>query len=250
MKAFLSDLLKKLIVNIAFVTLTAVGSAILILSKYLRGIPVTFNLFSISLVGLIITTAFILNTYYLKKKDVLIYRGREQAQKAGADIFEKGIKEKNCYVKSTRISFWSLDENSQERIRFRNLINLTVSQGICIQRIWQLHTKDDLNRLVHYLEVYKLHDNYSLKYFISKSALIPELLCINGKIASISIPQKENPRRMATSFHFLNKNAAKLWEDYFDILWEICIPIKTGEVIRYDEIDKLQRLFSNPFPSM
>jgi hypothetical protein len=178
------------------------------------------------------------------RRPMRVYNGRVCAMKSNVRLLKKRLPRNRLrrYILSTRVSFWPSSENENARNEFRNLLTQKIQSGIIVQRIWQMHGLEDLDKMRTYLELYKNHDNYSLKCFIGTNTYIPEILSIGGSILSISIPQLSDPRRLTTDFHFRGKNEIRRWEDYFRTLWEESIPIKIGPKISQENLDSLNLL--------
>ena len=179
--------------------------------------------------------------FYFYTFRICIYDGRENAMMANVELLK--IKEPrdaaHKYILSTRFSLWLSSEVSRPRTEFRSLLTEKIKNGVEVKRIWQIRNKEDLEKLSFYLEQYKNYDNISIKCLVGKSPL-PEILCVYGKVASISIPQQTDPYKMITAIHFYNKRAIKRLEKYFNAVWEIAIPVKVGSKINYQVIEKLR----------
>ena len=127
-------------------------------------------------------------------------------------------------------------KNRQPEQNSEILITKHIEKDALVKRLWQIQNKDDLDRMRLYLELYKSHDNYNLRCFVGAITSLPEIMCLSGKVAAISIPQGSSPRKMMATFHFRGKKEIECWEEYFTMIWDMSIPIKTGNKIDYTEL--------------
>jgi hypothetical protein len=170
-----------------------------------------------------------------------VYNGREDAMNANVKLLKiKESKDRaNRYIYSTRVSFWPPTESSPTRTEFRNLLTKRIENNMEVKRIWQIWCKEDVESLESYLNIYKHHDNLSIKY-LTGNFFLPEILSVYGKVVSVSIPQPSDPVKLTTAFHFYGKKEILRWEGYFRLLWEIATPVKTANNINYQEIERLK----------
>jgi len=170
-----------------------------------------------------------------------IYDGRENAMQANCSILEKYFVEKNMMLRSTRVTHWRLMEDSPARRKFRNLLTEKITTAYPVQRIWQIKDHDDLSRLRTYLNIYEKHDNYSARVILCEDVLIPEILCVGQRVASLSFPEPSTPREMGRALHFFRSKEILAISRYFDILWERAIPIKTANKIHSENLDNIEK---------
>ncbi|RLI78300.1 hypothetical protein DRP05_07650 [Archaeoglobales archaeon] len=187
---------------------------------------IIYNSYNMILILITVLFFVLFIIYYFRTYfKVYIYDGREDAMMANVELLK--IKEPrdatHKYILSTRFSLWLSSEVSRPRTEFRSLLTEKIKNGIEVKRIWQIRNEEDLKKLSSYLEQYKNYDNISIKYLVGKSSL-PEILCVYGKVASISIPQDTDPYKMVTAIHFYNKRVIKRLEKYFNAIWEIATP--------------------------
>lgn len=180
----------------------------------------------------------------ISRRRLYVYNDREGAMRANVRLLKKRepMKREKRYILSTRVGFWPISEESFIRKEFRALLTNKIEKGFHVKRIWQIHDTNDVERLKLYLNMYKLYDNYSVKYFIGTNSYIPEILACYGKVVSVSIPQLNDPRRITSAFHFYGKKEIIRWEEYFNVLWESGIPVKIGSELFHDNLKKLETL--------
>jgi hypothetical protein len=170
-----------------------------------------------------------------------IYDGRERAMQANCEILEKYFVKKSMMLRSTRVTHWRVTEDSSARRKFRNLLTEKITTAYPVQRIWQIKDLEDLNRLKTYLNMYGGYDNYSVRVILCEDVVIPEILCVGTRVASLSLPEPSSPREMGRALHFFRTKEINAISRYFDILWERAIPIKTINKIHPENIEKVEK---------
>ena len=191
------------------------------------------------LVGILLVFLFTL------RRSLRIYLGREKAMRASENIMKASPPKdvSKCYIYSTRVGLWPLLETSATRNEFRRLITERIKEGVAVKRIWEINSLDDVTKLESYLNLYQPYSNISINYFFGSKIMIPGLLSVYGKVASISLPLPNNPNSMVNTFHFRGKPEIFCIEKYFEILWESSTAIKTSTGVDYPELEKLKERY-------
>lgn len=241
------DIAKGVIGNILFALLMFFGVSDYIFKTFVKPQQISIVSIEIAQSQLILIILFIFLVFVwllISRRRLYVYNGREGAMMANVRLLKKREpkKREEKYILSTRVSFWPIGEESPIRKEFRALLTTKIEKSFHVKRIWQIHDTNDGERLKLYLNMYKLYDNYSVKFFIGKNSYIPEILACYGKVVSVSIPQLNDPRRLTSAFHFYGKKEIRRWEEYFNILWESGIPVKIGNKVFHDNLKKLETL--------
>ena len=235
-KSFAGSILVTIIISLG------IGNILITIFFSENKVLIYVNIYVILVFSAIIFLAIFYFVYSYSK--LYIYNGREGSMIANTKLLKRKapINPAKRYIYSTRITYWPKLESSPARTNFRKLLSKKIDEGIAVERIWQIRSKDDFDSLIFYLEEYKKHDNLSMKYLLGVS-LLPEILCLYGKVVSISIPQPTDPIKLTTAMHFYGKAERERWENYFRVLWEISKPIKVANKIYESEIKLLKREF-------
>lgn len=235
----IADILKGLASNFLFTLLGFICVSYVLSSLYRYGLVWQPDLIISVLLAVFVTVALI--WIGLCRRPLRIHNGREGAMEANTRLLGRKAPRDRAKrrILSTRVSYWPSDESSPVRKKFRALLTEKIEEGILVKRIWQLHTKDDLERMKTFLGLYKHYDNYALACFVGNSPFIPEVLSVYGRDLSVSIPQSEDPRKLTTAFHFRGRKEIERWEQYFKILWADSEVIKEGNRIFYDRLERL-----------
>ncbi len=183
------DIIKSVVGNILFALLIFFGVGDYIYKTFIKSEKSSIVTIEIEQSKLILIILFILLTFIwllISRRHLYVYNGREGAMKANVRLLKKREprKREKRYILSTRVSFWPLSEESSVRKEFRSLLTNKIEKGFHVKRIWQIHDKNDVDRLKLYLNMYKNYDSYSVKYFIGKNSFIPEILACYGKVVS------------------------------------------------------------------
>lgn len=182
----------------------------------------------------------VLTTLRLTRRTVVL-QGRENIMEANAMLVEQRLTDRRDAFRSTRVSHWSVREASPSRVRFRNAITQKLSEGFAVYRLWQIKDDDDLERMEHYLLSYKEYENYSLRVIVSGAVLIPEVILLGDRAASLSLPEPNMPRKIACCFHFFGVKEILSVRGYFDVLWDMAIPIKSGAQMWHENLSTVRR---------
>lgn len=141
---------------------------------------------------------------------------------------------------STRLTFWNVSEQSPARIAFRAFITQAVQERANVRRIWHVKNGDGYNRLRLYLDTYKGYENYHIKTLITEEVYMPELTGIGDKIAMISVPTLVNPAIMISTMQFRRRSDARVVREFFDVVWDRALPIKVGEHIYAENLERVR----------
>jgi hypothetical protein len=137
-------------------------------------------------------------------------------------------------VRSTRFGRWSQSEVLDHRSFFRQEIDqMVLTEGTDLRRIWNISSLGDAKRLREVLEKYKGHSNHSIRaYFQIPDHLMPELLIVEGRGASISFPSIRSPYDLDWMIRFRREDLVAVMRDYFDVLWDRATRIlDAGEIV-------------------
>jgi len=145
---------------------------------------------------------------------------------------------------STRLTFWNIAEDSTARISFREFITLAVHGKAQVRRIWHIKNRVDYDRLKFYLDSYRNFENYHVKIILSADAYLPEMAGIGEQVALVSFPASENPASIVNTIQFFRSNEIKKVKGYFDLVWDRAIPIKIGEQVFSENLEKVRRTVS------
>ncbi|MEM7620492.1 MAG: hypothetical protein AAF228_08505 [Pseudomonadota bacterium] len=230
----MSDDIKNIIVNILAATIFAIlatiaGYTISLLPsrfwtyEYLLKLN---NYDVLMLFLLLVLLVFLLTLLFFRmNKQVKCSQGRERIMGESCRLVEKFATDSKTPFLSTRVTYWKSSEHSKNRVKFRSLITQKLYEKIPIRRLWQIQTLEDLTRLEKYLDEYSEFDNYSVKVIYDKQVLIPDILCIKDRVANISFPEINSPREISRSIAFYNKSYIRSIESYFNVLWELALPL-------------------------
>lgn len=199
-----------------------------------------------------IVTLITFSTWKLRK--LRVFDGREASMAANCHLIEKFCTDKTVEIRSTRVTHWRIADNSAGRQKFRNLLTEKITNSIPVKRIWQLKDLNDFTQLQRYVEQYAQYDNYSVKVIVSRNVVIPEILVVGQKVASLSLPEPSSPRELGRALHFYGHREVVALTRYFDILWETAVPIKSASE-QYDNNlnqirDYLRHAANEPLPSL
>jgi hypothetical protein len=167
--------------------------------------------------------------------------GREAIMRRNVDMVRRLGTSKDDEFLSTRVTYWDLGEQSPSRVAFRSLITEKINAGFLVKRLWHLSSLDDVERLRGYLGTYRGYDNYHVRVLAGMRVPVPELIAIGRKGASITFPELASPRRVGLSIQFRGRDEALAIHKYFDLLWDLAEPIKTGAEINYARLDVIRK---------
>jgi hypothetical protein len=165
----------------------------------------------------------VLISFLFFKSRVRTKRGREVSMAHNVELLQERVNasQERGLICSTRFASWPLAEASPYRTAFRREIdNAVVKEGRSMRRIWNISSLDDCRRLQEILERYKGNPNKSIRVlFDIPDYLLPEILIVNGEVASISFPQQRNPLSLEAALVVRDKEAVRTIQEYFDNLW-------------------------------
>ncbi len=167
--------------------------------------------------------------------------GRENAMSANVTLISKRLKRTTQLLRSTRLTHWKLSDNSPGKLSFRSVLTQKIALGFPVRQLWQIKDDADLQRLLHYLDEYAMHDNYSVKAIVTDKVLIPEILCVGNDSGSLSLPEANSQRQMARAFFFFGRSEVDSLISYFDVLWELATPIKIANHVSSDGLKAIKR---------
>ena len=196
---------------------------------------------SIVLLSALIVMVFALLFRSITKKASVV-RGRTDATAGNLSLLRerKRIRVSERVVRSTRFGRWSQSEILDHRSSFRQEIDhMVLAEGTDLRRIWNVSSLADVQRLREIIEKYKGHPNHSIRaYFQLPDYLLPELLVVDKRGASISFPSIRSPYDLDWMIRFRREDLIAVIRDYFDVLWDRAIRIlDAGEVATgYDKL--------------
>jgi hypothetical protein len=163
-------------------------------------------------------------------------RGRTDATAGNLSLLRERerVRISDRVVRSTRFGRWPQSEMLNHRAFFRQEIDqMVLAEGTDLRRIWNVSSLSDVQRLREMLEKYKGHSNHSIRtYFQIPDHLMPELLVVEGRGASISFPSIRSPYDLDWMIRFKREDLVAVIRDYFDVLWDRAIRIlDAGEVV-------------------
>jgi hypothetical protein len=125
-------------------------------------------------------------------------------------------------IRSTRFGRWPVDEVLESRADFRQELDQAIlNEGADVRRIWNVSSMDDVQRLREMLTKYQGHANHSIRaYFDLPDHVLPELLIVESRGASISFPSARRPRDLDWMIRFKRDDLVFVVRDYFDVLWD------------------------------
>lgn len=234
------DIIKSVIASILVAFFVAIG-----LGDLIFGLPRRYESYSfyvrvdLMAVSLLLLAVISMLRLFIARRPLRVYLGRELTMKANMRLIAQRMS-KQKYILSTRIGYWPVSEDSQARREFREFLTRRIHEGVLVRRIWQIHCKEDLDHLATYLNLYRSFDNYSVKCFVGRDFVIPEILAISGVVVSVSIPQRLSPERLSFGLHFFGRHEIRCWEEYFEIIWDRAIEVKLGSAVRWDKLEEMR----------
>lgn len=151
-------------------------------------------------------------------------RGRAGATASNLELVRarSKLRPSERVVRSTRFGSWPPAEVLHQRSAFRDELDSAIlREGADVRRIWNIGSADDLNRLREMLERYEGHPNHSIRaYFNLPYHVLPELLVVDRRGASMSFPSMRTPRGLDWSVQFKRTDLMFVVRDYFDVLWD------------------------------
>jgi hypothetical protein len=171
------------------------------------------------LVGLVMGSSIF---FFLRLGSVV--RGRTKATEANVKLMasRRRVDQSNRVVRSTRFGRWPLSEQLHYRSKFREELDAAIlNEGADVRRIWNVSSGEDAQRLREILSRYQGKDNHSIRvYFGIPDHVMPELLVVDKRGASISFPSTRTPHGLDWMIGFKRDDLASVISDYFDVLWD------------------------------
>lgn len=175
-----------------------------------------------------------------KSRKSRIYRRRERIMMENTRLLSNALRSPDLLVRSTRVTYWDLSENSVARSSFRARLTELIAGKNTVRRLWQIRSRDDMNRMQLYIDQYAGSDNYNVRAILLHDLVIPEILVIGNDICSISFPSVASPRQIEVAMHFKGKFYVSAIQEYFDVLWEAATPVKTGKEVFDESIKEIR----------
>jgi hypothetical protein len=183
-------------------------------------------------------------------------RGRQDATRGNLALLKERSKValNARIIRSTRFGRWPQGEVLEQRSAFRQeLDTMILQEGADVRRIWNVSSIDDLKRLREVLQKYRGHANHSIRaYFELPDHILPELLVVDRRGASMSFPSTRSPRELDWMIGFRREDLVAVVRDYFDVLWDRAERmLDAGEIIVGcpGRLEELERKFNNGSPT-
>jgi hypothetical protein len=106
------------------------------------------------------------------------------------------------------------------------------------QPIWNISSAADARRLREMLAKYQGRENHYIRlYFGVPDHVMPELLIVEKRGASISFSSMSKQQSLDWAILFRRADLVQVIHDYFDVLWENAERIlHGGEVVQHGEV--------------
>jgi hypothetical protein len=166
--------------------------------------------------------------------------GREEAMAGNLSTLERFYSKDKVFW-STRLTFWSMSENSVARVAFRDFITRAVQDKTQVRRVWHIKSRADFDRLCYYLGNYRNFENYHVKAIFGDEAFLSEIAGIGTSVGMISLPALENPASIVKSIQFYRHRDVRTIKEYFDLIWERALAIKISERIYSENLAMLEK---------
>jgi len=161
---------------------------------------------------------------YVTSKRASVVRGRRQATKSNVALLasRRRVDASSRIIRSTRFGRWPPNEDLSNRTNFRQeLEQAIVDEGADVRRIWNVSSAADAERLKLLLQRYEGRTNHSIRaYFGVADHLMPELLIVDSRGASISFASTRTPHSLDWAVHIKRKDLVYVVRDFFDVLWD------------------------------
>ena len=161
---------------------------------------------------------------YVTSKRAFVVRGRRQATKANVALLasRRRVDSDSRIIRSTRFGRWPPDEDLSNRTNFRQELEQAImEEGADVRRIWNVSSAADVDRLRKLLKRYEGRTNHSIRaYFGVADHLLPELLIVDKRGASISFASARTPHSLGWAIRVKRKDLVDAVRDYFDVLWD------------------------------
>lgn len=227
-RASIKNIALTLAAQVLWVIGVAVSTSILVflfgttsLDKILRS-QISVPAWTILLAAILVLIFSVVLGLITRKASVV--RGRQDATHANLTL----LRERNKVppnariIRSTRFGQWPRSEVLEHRSEFRReLDTMILQEGSDVRRIWNVSSIEDLKRLQEILERYRGHGNHSIRaYFSLPDHILPELLVVERRGASMSFPSTRSPRELDWMMRFRREDLVAVTRDYFDVLWD------------------------------
>jgi hypothetical protein len=106
---------------------------------------------------------------FIMTRRASVVRGRIQATDANVKLLasRRSLAVPDRVVRSTRFGRWPPAEDLTSRSRFREELDEAIlKEGTDVRRIWNIHSEDDVTRLLEILKKYEGRDNHSIRAFL------------------------------------------------------------------------------------
>jgi hypothetical protein len=125
-------------------------------------------------------------------------------------------------IRSTRFGRWPQGENLPNRTNFRQELDKAIlGETTLVQRIWNVSSAADAYRLREMLKKYEGRENHYIRlYFNIPDHVMPELLIVEKRGASISLASMGKQQSLDWAILFKRQDLIQVIRDYFDVLWE------------------------------
>jgi hypothetical protein len=162
--------------------------------------------------------------------------GRQTVMQANVELLKqrKRVSPESGVICSTRFTHWPTNEASVPRTAFRQELDDAITkEGREVRRLWNINSPYDAERLGTIIDRYKGFSGVSIRVlFDIPDYVIPELLIVNDKLGSISLPQTRNPQGIESTVAFTDARSITILRQYFDILWDRADKaLDSGEVV-------------------
>ena len=166
------------------------------------------------------TAIFVLVT----SKRASVVRGRRQSTKANVALLasRRRVEPSNRVIRSTRFGRWPPNEDLSNRTNFRQELEQAImEEDADVKRIWNVSSAADVDRLRMLLDRYEGRTNHSIRaYFGVADHLLPELLIVDKRGASISFASTRTPHSLDWAIRVKRKDLVYVVRDYFEVLWD------------------------------
>jgi hypothetical protein len=161
---------------------------------------------------------------FLVTRNSSAVRGRRDATQSNVHLMrERSRVPLNArVVRSTRFGRWAANEKLEQRSAFRQELDEAIlNEGTDVRRIWNIKSPEDIARLREILMKYQGRSNHSIRaYFQLPDHVLPELLIVDGRGASMSFPSTRSPHELDWVIRFKRNDLVHVIRDYFDVLWD------------------------------
>jgi hypothetical protein len=161
---------------------------------------------------------------YLNARRASVVRGREDATKVNTTLLTSRdvVPMRDRAIRSTRFGKWPQGEDLPNRTNFRQeLDKAIIRETTLVQRIWNISSEADAIRLREMLKRYQGRENHYIRlYFNVPDHVMPELLIVEKRGASISFASTSKQQSLDWAVLFKRQDLVQVIRDYFEVLWE------------------------------